>query len=59
MAHLTELRLDWNQIGDAGVTSLAGACASGAMAQLIELRLLANGAIGDAGITSLADQGME
>jgi hypothetical protein len=37
LAHLTTLRLDYNKIGDAGVKSLAEACASGALASLKEL----------------------
>ena len=34
MCHTQELYLGGNQIGDAGVTALANACAGGAMAQL-------------------------
>ena len=43
-----------NQIGDPGLTSLAEACAKGALASLKELRLNIN-QIGDAGLASLAD----
>ena len=34
MCHTQELELSGNQIGHAGVTALANACAGGAMAQL-------------------------
>ena len=34
MCHTQELNLSDNQIGDAGVTALANACAGGAMASL-------------------------
>lgn len=34
LPQITELWLNGNQIGDAGVSALAGACATGAMAQL-------------------------
>ena len=34
MCYAQSLDLDDNQIGDAGVTALAGACASGALAKL-------------------------
>ena len=43
-----DLRLSANQIGDAGVTALANACAGGAMAQLKGLYLNSN-QIGEAG----------
>ena len=39
MCHTQTLRLYNNQIGDAGVTALAEACARGAMAQLQLLHL--------------------
>ena len=42
MCHTQELYLSGNQIGDAGVTALANACAGGAMAQLqVDWRLTA------------------
>ena len=53
MAQLTELSLQGNKIGDAGVTALAGACASGALAKLTTLGLNGN-KIGDPGCTALA-----
>ena len=34
MCHTQELRLHYNQIGDAGVTALAEACARGALPSL-------------------------
>jgi hypothetical protein len=49
----TQLELQDNNIGDAGVIALATACVSGAMAQLEELSLFHNN-ISDAGITALA-----
>ena len=49
-----ELHLGANKIGDAGVSALAGACASGALPQLTHLNLSAN-SIGDPGMQSLAD----
>ena len=55
MAQVTDLTLAGNQIGNAGLTSLASACASGALrlAQCTVLEL-AHNKIGDAGITALA-----
>jgi len=53
LTQLTVLSLRDNQIGDAGVKSLAEACASGALAQLEVLDLGGN-RIGDAGVTALA-----
>ena len=53
MCPLQKLWLYDNQIGDAGVTALALACAGGAMAQLETLDLSRN-QIGDAGVTALA-----
>ena len=50
---MKRLRLDSNQIGDTGVTSLANACASGALANLETLDLRHNN-IGDVGCTALA-----
>ena len=50
----THLHLCDNQIGDAGCSSLADACAKGALAQLHILHLEIN-QIGDAGCSSLAD----
>ena len=48
MAQLEKLFLNDNQIGDAGLTALANACASGSLAQLTTLGLSGN-QIGDAG----------
>jgi len=42
MCHTQELYLSGNQIGDAGVTALANACAGGAMANLTALHLHGN-----------------
>ena len=53
MSLCTVLILDGNQIGDAGCTALADACAIGALPQCQDLSLLRN-RIGDAGITALA-----
>ena len=50
-AHLKELRLSWNRIGDAGVISLAEACA---FTKLEKLYLFRNH-IRDAGCTALAN----
>ena len=47
------LALHSNKIGDAGVTALAGACASGALAQLTYLALHKN-QISDSGLEALA-----
>ena len=54
MCHTQALYISRNQIGDAGVTALAEACARGALSQCTELSLWGN-QIGDAGITALAD----
>ena len=54
MTKLETLSLWGNQIGDAGVTALAGACASGALPKLTSLSLGGN-KIGDAGCTALAE----
>eukprot|EP00966_Prymnesium_polylepis_P267962 6190382-Prymnesium_polylepis.1 len=54
LAKLEELLLDHNQIGDAGLTALAGAIAGGAMGQLTRLELWDNG-IGDAGMIAFAE----
>ena len=54
MAQLTRLNLRKNQIGDPGITSLADACAKGAMAHLNYLSL-GNNRVGDGGIASLAN----
>ena len=48
------LQLDSNQIGDAGCSALASACASGALANLTKLELDCN-QIGDGGSTALAE----
>ena len=48
-----KLYLNSNKIGDAGLTSLSGALANGALAQLKELYLYDN-QIGDAGVSALA-----
>jgi hypothetical protein len=49
-----ELRLDNNNIGDAGLTALAKAVESGALASL-KYHLLQNNQIGDAGLSALAE----
>jgi len=54
LACLTLLNLRNNKIGDAGVESLAKACAGGALAQLTYLSIGSN-QIGNAGVTALAD----
>ena len=54
MCHTQSLRLGDNQIGDAGLTALAKAVESGALASLEKLFLSKN-QIGDVGITALAD----
>ena len=48
MCPFQDLYLSGNQIGDAGVTALAGACASGALAQLQNLYLGGNSISEDA-----------
>ena len=53
MCHTQKLWLYDNKIGDAGLTSLAKAVESGALAQLTVLGLIRN-QIGDAGLSSLA-----
>ena len=53
LASLESINLSLNQIGDAGVTSLASACAKGALPLLKELFLSRN-QIGDAGVSALA-----
>ena len=42
MCYAQRLNLNGNQIGDASVTALAGACASGSLAQLSDLYLSGN-----------------
>ena len=42
MCHTQVLKLDGNQIGDAGVTALAQACAGGALAHMSHLYLSSN-----------------
>ena len=54
MCHTQELSLYVNKIGDAGLTALAKAVESGALASVQKLFLNSN-AIGDDGITALAD----
>ena len=54
MCHTQDLRLSLNNIGDAGLTALAKAVESGALAQLTRLELSFN-SIGDAGLTALAE----
>ena len=54
MCHLQTLWLNDNNIGDAGLTALAEAVESGALAQLTRLDL-DNNRIGDAGLTALAE----
>ena len=54
MPQLRELGLQGNAFGDAGVSALAGVCASGALASLGQLWLSRN-AIGDAGVSALAN----
>ena len=46
LPQLTVLDLSYNQIGDAGVTALANACAMGALAQLGILYLVGNSVSG-------------
>ena len=53
MCHTQTLELGSNQIGDAGLTALAKAVESGALASLQLLDLQVN-QIGDAGLSSLA-----
>ena len=53
MCHTQDLRLNYNQIGDAGVTALANACAGGALASLEKL-YLSNTQIGDAGMQAFS-----
>ena len=53
MCHTQVLYLHANQIGDAGVTALAEACACGALPQCRQLWMQMN-QIGDAGIIALA-----
>ena len=54
MCRTQELNLSNTQIGDAGVTALAQACAGGALAQVTTLSLARN-QIGDAGLSALSD----
>jgi len=54
LPQLEKLFLNDNQIGDAGVKSLAESCAGGGMASLTKLNLARN-KIGDAGVKALAD----
>jgi hypothetical protein len=54
MCHTQGLGLGGNQIGDAGLTALAKAVESGALASLKELNLW-NNHIGDAGLSALAE----
>ena len=54
MCHTQELTLENNNIGDAGLTALAKAVESGALASLTRLELWGN-AIGDDGMKALAD----
>ena len=49
-----KLYLQFNQIGDAGVTALAQACAAGALAQCTTL-VLGGNKIGDKGIEALSE----
>ena len=53
MAHLRELRLFNNQIGDKGLEALSGALASGALTNCPRL-LLASNQIGDVGLEAFA-----
>ena len=53
MCHTQDLRLAFNKIGDAGLTALAKAVESGALAALETLDLGGN-AIGDDGMSALA-----
>ena len=53
MCHTQIIDLAMNQIGDAGLTTLAKAVESGALASLKKLSLHTN-SIGDAGMTALA-----
>ena len=53
MCHTQTLGLENNNIGDVGVTALANACATGAMAQLRQLKLNGN-QIGDKGLEALS-----
>ena len=52
--HTQRLHLGGNQIGDAGLTALAKAVESGALASL-KYHLLQNNQIGDAGLSALAE----
>ena len=54
MCHTQELELYGNNIGDVGLTALARAVESGALASLEELQLW-NNQIGDAGLSALAE----
>ena len=54
MCRTQELNLSNNQIGDAGVTALAQACAAGALAQCTTL-VLGGNKIGDKGIEALSE----
>ena len=54
MCHTQELRLNNNNIGDAGLTALAKAVESGALPRLKKLRMDYN-SIGDAGMSALAN----
>ena len=54
MCHTQELNLYGNQIGDAGLTALAKAVESGALA-LLETLDLGSNKIGDEGMKALAD----
>merc|ERR1712216_564623 len=51
---LRELHLNWNSIGDAGISALAGAIASGSLGKLTSLDLEFN-QISDVGIASLSE----
>ena len=54
MCHTQGLQLGGNQIGDAGLTTLAKAVESGALASL-EVLFLENNQIRDAGLSALAE----
>ena len=54
MCHVQELLLSNNKISDSGLTALAKAVESGALAQLTILSLREN-QIGDSGVKALAD----